>query len=422
MRTFFQRNIGLRLRLALLVLTVPMVVAGGVLIWQDYQSRRDAIITQANLKSSEINVQLEDLVHTVQGASATFAESWVHQHEPLSYMEPVELQEMSMYLVEFVENSPHFSGAYISDTSGVVLVSSESSGAGPVGPDSLYLQAHSTGKFTVSDVVVPPAAEEPPFALFVQPLKWDLDIPQQFMVLRTELSTISAAMDMSVGFPTTAKSGIFDSRGRILAGTGYEKPHPGLAAGRDISGSAVWAQALTLPTGEWFGPGLDKVERIVFFSYPDTTPWVTTVAYAQSELFNPLWERLWIFGGALVATLVVVLWIGEVLVRRERREVAALEKERLTLDAVMNGATDGILVIDAQNKVKFVNRRFGEMTRQDPAALAGQPVSVVKSALSVEDHEDDSLALLLESAMRADTNPFVQSLCLKEPSGLELEL
>ena len=422
MRAFFQRNIGLRWRLALLVLMVPMAVAGAVLIWQDYQSRRDAIITQVNLKSSEINAQLEDLVHTFQGASGTFAEAWVHQHRPLSYTDPVELEEMSSYLAEFVQNRPHFSGAYIADTSGVVLVSSDPSGAGPVGPDSLYLQARSNGKFTVSDVVVPSAEEEPPFALFVQPLKWSLDIPQQFLVLRTELSTISAALDMSVGFPTTAKSGIFDSQGRILAGTGYEKPHPGLAAGRDISGSAVWAQAKTLPTQEWFGPGLDKVERIIFFGYPDTTPWVTTVAYAQSELFGPLWDRLWTFGGALVATLALVMLIGEMLIRRERREVAALEKERLTLDAVMNGATDGILVIDAQNKINFVNRQFGEMTGQNPAALKGQPVSVVQSALSGADHEDDPVALQLESAMQADSNALVQSLSIKDPSGLEFEL
>ena len=42
----------------------------------------------------------------------------------------------------------------------------------------------------------------------------------------------------------------------------------------------VWAQAMTQPTEAWFGPGLDKVERIIYFEYPDNTPWITTVAYA----------------------------------------------------------------------------------------------------------------------------------------------
>ena len=332
---------------------------------------------------------------------------------------------MSSYLSEFVEGRPHFSGAYIADTRGVVLVSSAPSATGPVGLDSLYLQARSSGEFTVSDVVVPSGEGEPPFALFVQPLKWSRDVPEQILVLRTELSTISAisaALDMSLGFPTTAKSGIFDSEGRILAGTGYEKPHPGFAAGRDVSGSAVWAQAKTLPTQEWFGPGLDKVERIIFFGYPDTTLWVTTVAYAQAELFDPLWDRLWTFGGALIATLAVVVWIGEVLIRRERGELAALERERLTLDAVMNGATDGSLVIDAHDKVNFVNRKVGEMTRQYPATLIGQPVTVIQLALSGADHEDEPLALRLESAMQADSDVFVESLSINDSSGLELEL
>ena len=249
MSSFFRRHTGLRWRLVLLALTVPMAVAGAVLIWQDYQARRDAITTQVSLKSSEVNAQLEDFVHTVQGASGVLAEAWVHQHSPLSYTDPVELDVMSSYLAKFVESRPHFSGAYIADTNGTVRVSWElTRGPGSIGPDSLYQQARSSGQFTVSDVVVTSAEEEPPFALFVQPLKWNSDTPEQFLVLQSELSTISAALDMSVGFPITAKSGIFDSQGRILAGTGYESPHPGLAAGRDISGSAVWAQAKTLPS------------------------------------------------------------------------------------------------------------------------------------------------------------------------------
>ena len=423
MSKFFRRHTGLRWRLVLLVLTVPMAVAGAVLIWQDYQARHDAMITQVSLKSSEVNAQLEDFVHTVQGASGVMAEAWVHQHSPLSYTDPVEMEVMSSYLTKFVESRPHFSGAYIADGNGTVRVSWEPlRDPGPIGPDSLYLQARSSGEFTVSDVVVISGEEEPPFALFVQPLKWNSDIPQQFLVLQTELSTISAALDMSVGFPTTAKSGIFDSQGRILAGTGYEKPYPGLAAGRDISGSAVWAQAETLPSQEWFGPGLDKVERIIFFGYPDTTPWVTTVAYAQSELFDPLWDRLWTFGGALLATLAVVMWTGEVLIRRERRGVAALEKERLTLDAVMNGATDGILVIDANNNVNFVNRNFSKITGQGPRTLTGQPVSAIGIKLSSTDHENGTMDLQLESAMKSESNAFFENVNIKDMFGLELEL
>ena len=164
------------------------------------------------------------------------------------------------------------------------------------------------------------------------------------------------------------------------------------------------------------------MERIIFFGYPDTTPWVTTVAYAQSELFDPLWDRLWTFGGALVATLAVVMWIGEVLIRRERREVATLEKERLTLDAVMNGATDGILVIDANNSVNFANRKFGKMAGEDPRILIGQPVRAIGVKLSSTDYENDAVAVQLESATEAESDAFFENVNIKDLFGLELEL
>ena len=409
MMKFLEGHPGLRWRLALGMLTIPLVIAGAIFVWQDHQARKDAIVTQVSLKSAEVNAQLEVFVYTVRGASGVFAQIWTNHHTPTSHNDPAEFNVMSSYLTKFVEETPHFSRASVTDAGGNIQVSSDPSIVGSrVGPDSLYQQARLGGEFTVSDVVVP-ADEEPAYALFVQPLKWSSGVSQGFLVLQSDLSTISGALDMSVGFPTTAKSGIFDSQGRILAGTGYVKPHPGLAAGRDISGSAVWAHASTRPTEEWFGLGLDKVDRIIFFGYPDSTPWVTTVAYAQSELFGPLWERLWIFGGALAATLLVIMWVAEIYIRRERRGVAALQRERLTLDAVMNGATDGILVIDTHNNVNFVNQRFSGMIGQDPSSLVGKPTDVVQTAMFGQDYEHDSVAIQLGSAMSADSNAFVDN-------------
>ena len=390
-----------RWRLILLALALPLVIVSTVFIWQDYQSRRDAITTQVSLKSAQVNAQLEDFVHTVRGVSGLFAASWVHNHGPTS-TDPQEMELQNSYLVDFVADRPHFSGAYVTDAVGTVRSSSVPYLLGErLGPTSIYQQAYSSSAFTVSDVVVP-TADQAPFALFVQPLVWDAGVPGGFLVLQSELSTISGVLDMSVGFPKTAKSGIFDSQGRILAGTGYEAPHPGLAAGRDISGSAVWAQAADHPTNEWFGPGLDKIERIVFFGYPDSTPRVTTVAYAQSELFDPLWDRLWVFGGVLVATLVAILWVGEVLIRRERRGVAELEKERLTLDAVMNGASDGIMVIDMNDRVNFANRRLKEMLSTGHGSLVDEPFQVVKDAIALQGDDQTQVASQLDHATNAE--------------------
>ena len=421
MAKFFEGHPGARWRLILLTMVLPLVVISAVFIWQDYQSRRDATTTEVRLKSAQVNAQLNDFVHTVRGASGVFGVSWVLNHPP-TYDDPIEVAVQESYLVDFVADRPHFSGAYVTNAVGTVMVSSDRSLVGAqVGPSSLYQQAYSSGEFTVSDVVVP-TAEEPPFALFAQPLVWDGGIPEGFLILRTDLSTISWVMDMSVGFPTTAKSGVFDSQGRILAGTGYEAPHPGLAAGRDISSSAVWAQAATRPTEEWFGLGLDQVDRIVFFGYPDATPWVTTVAYAQSELFNPLWDRLYTFGGVLLATLLAILWVGEFLIRRERRSVGALEKERVTLDAVMNGASDGIMVIDVNNRVNFVNGRLNGMLGMKNASLITQPYQVVKDLIVGHSDDQAKVARQLDDAMLADSTAFVDNLSMKDSLGIELEM
>ena len=368
---FFEHHLGARLRLALFALAIPLAVTGAVLIWQDYNARHDAIITQVNLKSAQVNAQLEDFVHRADAATAVKAINWVSMHSP-SVTDPTELDMMNSYLVGFANKSPQFTEAHATDATGRVIASSDPSVIGTrVGDGGLFERARSTGVFTASDVIVPSESAFP-FTLFLQPLEWDSGSPEGFLVAQSELSTISGALDMSIGFPETAKSGIFDSKGRILAGTGYEAPHPGLAAGRDISESAVWAQAATRPTAEWFGPGLDNVPRIIFFSYPDSTPWVTTVAYAQSELFGPLWKRLWTFIGVLAVTLAATVLVGELLIRRDRKGVEALERDRVTLDAVINGATDGVMVIDNTGSVNFLNRRLGEMIGVNSESLRHQ--------------------------------------------------
>ena len=421
MASILEGHLAIRWRLILLVLALPLVIVSSIFIWQDYQSRRDATTTEVRLKSAEVNAQLTDFVHTVRGATGVLAASWVLQHPP-TYDDPKELDMQNSYLVDFVADRPHFSGAYATDATGTVKVSSDPSLVGTrLGPSALYQQAYSSSEFTVSDVIVP-TGEELPFALFAQPLVWNSAYPEGFLVVRSDLATISGVMDMSMGFPKTAKSGVFDSQGRILAGTGYEAPHPGLAAGRDISGSAVWAQAATQPTKEWFGLGLDKVDRIVFFGYPDLTPWVTTVAYAQSELFDPLWDRLYIFGRVLLATLAAILWVGEILIRRERRGITALEKERLTLDAVMNGATDGIIVIDANDRVNFANRRLKEMLGAGHGSLVNQPFQVVKDGIATQGDDQTQVAAQLDRAMLAEGSGAVDNLSMKDSLGLELEM
>ena len=416
------RRVCVGLRVALFALTLPLAFAALMLIWQDYNARRDAIITQVELKSAQVNAQLEDFVHRIDAATGVFATSWVNDHGPIA-ADPAELAVMNSYLRRLAHERPEFSAVNITDTRGVVLAASDSSIIGTsIGDDDLFDRARATGKFIASDVFVQDTGGAEPYAQFLQPLVWDEGLIQAFLVTRSELSTISEALDMSVGFPESAKSGIFDSDGKILAGTGYEAPHPGMAAGRDISKSAVWAQAATRPTGEWFGLGLDKVKRIIFFGYPDSTPWVTTVAYSQSELFDPLWNRLWTFAGILGLTLIATMWVGEILIRRERRSVESLERERVTLDAVINGATDGIMVIDNQDSVNFANSSLAELIGLEPDSLVQKSVQDARALIADLGDDPKEAGAQLKEAMKVDSGVQVANLAMKDKIGLEFEI
>jgi hypothetical protein len=108
--------------------------------------------------------------------------------------------------------------------------------------------------------------EETPFVLFIQPLRWDIDGREGFMALQSELATISESLDLSV------KARIFDSQGRLLAGAGYEEPHPGLMVGTDFSNTELWAKAKTRPSTEWLGKGLTGSDRLISFWSPESSP------------------------------------------------------------------------------------------------------------------------------------------------------
>ena len=420
MLQFFERNPGIKWRFILLGLSMPLMLVAGTFIWLDYDSRQNAMITEVRLQSEAVNDQLETFVQNIREASAVVANQWVTTHD-FNPSTPALVANQNMYLADVVSELPNFFRASITDTSGVITASSMEFAIGEIiGPGKFYQQVYEANKFMASDVVIP-GGESSPFVLFAQPLRW-VQGQEGILVLQSDLATVSAAMNMSEGFPATAKSGIFDTQGVIVAGTGYEAPHPGLVAGRDISASAVWAKAATRPNQEWFGPGLDKIDRIVFFGYPELTPWVTTVAYAQSELLGPLWKQLWIFIGVLVATAVAIMWVGEVLVRRERRQVAAGESERVTLDAVMNGANDGILVIDVDDNVKFANNRIAQMFGLRQTNLDGQPAGVIRDLMASKGDEPEEMADQLTHAMSATSGIVVDSLSMRKSIGLELEM
>ena len=128
------------------------------------------------------------------------------------------------------------------------------------------------------------------------------------------------------------------------------------------------------------------------------------------------------FGGVLAVTLVGTVWVGESLIRRDGRRVAALETERVTLDAVMNGATDGIMVVGANNAVNFVNRRLTEMIDLDTGSLLGRPFDVASKLISEMGDDPAKVRAQMDLAVTAGTEVLIEDLSMKEAIGPEMEM
>jgi signal transduction histidine kinase len=56
---------------------------------------------------------------------------------------------------------------------------------------------------------------------------------------------------------------------------------------------------------------------------------------------------------------------------RQKRLLATVEQERATLDAVMASMTDGLLVVDADDRIRFCNARAATFLHLDPAEAVG---------------------------------------------------
>jgi two-component system, cell cycle sensor histidine kinase and response regulator CckA len=389
---------GIRWRVVLLALLIPLVGASGWFIWQDYHVRHEAIVTEVWQESALVNAELEKFVNTVKGIAELRAFTWARRNPPAP-ADPADLDTQISGLQAFVDNQPYFSRGVINDSTGLITVATEPSLiGGRIGAEELYQQAYSNGSFTVSDVIVP-FGDDTPFVLFVQSIRWSADKPQGFVVLQTELTVISAVLDFSVGFPKSVKAGIFDSQGRLLAGAGQEEPHPGLMLGKDISHTEVWAKAKTHPSTEWFGKGLDDEDRIIFFGYPEFTSWITTVGYAQSESFNPLWARLWTFGAVLVISVAATMWVGEALIRRERRLVIELEEGVEKRTAELSQANQALKnEIAERAKVEDALRKSEEQQRALITAIPDLILQIKEDGSVLSVKSTDALQLPADSA------------------------
>ena len=365
------------------------------------------MLTSLELKSAQVTAQLDDFVDTTEQLAIVFTESFVRLHpDPVAEFGVAAEEGVppNSYLLTFVREHPVYAKAHLLAPDGRVIATSGLLRPGEVVQDERFLAtllgSNAVALSELGEVLAPPdgparivAAHEmtqdasflatlvgsnrlvvsdvavgaDPSVSFGYPLRSPDGLPVAYLVLVSELDAISALLDFAVGFPESAKTGVFDSSGVVLAGAGRFPPHPGGAVGTDISSGAVWAQALAVPTGAWFGPGLDGVDRIIYFDSPAKTPWVTMVAFAQSELFGPLWNRVYLFSGGLLITIAGTLFLSELARRREQRVWSELARQQQTLRSVVDSANVGMLVVDPAGRVAHVNDQF--------SALLGLPVA-----------------------------------------------
>ncbi len=316
---------GVRWRVVLLSLLIPLLCANAVFIWQDYHWRRQAIVAEHYRQSVQISDEVEDFLQALEGVTQDFAARWVKRY-PSTSTDPESLAAQESHLMEFVEYRSEFSNGYITDSAGLIRISSGPALIGErLGPVNLYQQAYSSQTPGTSDVMVPYGGQDP-FILFVRPLRWNADHPEGFLVLQTRLVTIIEVLNLSTDLSPGAKVTILDSQGRVLARYEHQTSQPEIALGADVSDSDFWKNALGRPAKEQYGRGLAGSNRVIFLSYPESTPWIAAVSYDEAEVFQPLWHRLWALMGAGILSVVAALWVGEVWVRREQRMVTALEE------------------------------------------------------------------------------------------------
>ena len=186
-------------RLTALAVLVPIAAVAVLLIWQDYDARRSAMITNLELKSAQINAQLEDFVNTAEASTSALSTLITSVNPDLvttSPSTPGTLATADDLLLTFLEQNSQFTEVSVVDSSGNTLAASHEFTTGPRQDYVKFLGTPtSSSHFAVSDVFIP-AGDGAPYVLFSCPFPPDFG-SDTYIIARSSLTTISSAMEMS---------------------------------------------------------------------------------------------------------------------------------------------------------------------------------------------------------------------------------
>lgn len=154
---------------------------------------------------------------------------------------------------------------------------------------------------------------------------------------------------------------LFRSDGLLLT----RHPRSSNAIGQHVSNSALFAggKGPTTRTVVQHVGSIDGQERLIAGQPLEHFPMVIAVS-TSVERVTAAWRTE---AGYLVAMGVVVLFLigGTCLVIIYR-----LQEQGIILDVALNNMPYGLVMVDADNRVAVVNRRFGEMYRVPPELIA----------------------------------------------------
>jgi PAS domain S-box-containing protein len=169
-------------------------------------------------------------------------------------------------------------------------------------------------------------------------------------------------------------------------------------------------------SGEGVSP-VDGVTRVYGYKVVPGLPLVVFVSYDRSEVLQPTYQLVRIFG-PVVALLVLAIFVGIVLLIRQAREIATKSS---MLAVTLDSMDQGLIVVDANDTVPICNRRALELLGLPAELMAARPLSKDVIAYQVRQGEFDNIPAELRA--RLTCKIYGESIYERErPNGTVLEI
>ncbi len=418
-------KLSIRLLILVLFAALPVLALQVHALLTDREQRKTAIADQAlelaRLAAAQQNQFIEGARYLL-GAAAKLPE-----------VQNRNAARCNARMAEFVKLFPTIAGIGVAAPDGVRFCADSEAAAGSplsIADRSYFQTAVREKRLAVSGFIVGRVSNRPSLA-FAYPALDDAGQIRAVVVLSFDLTRLSGTL-MSTPLPDGATMSLYDDQGILLA---RAPPAPELI-GRQVRAAEFTQVMLSRRQGVIEAPGIDGVERLHGFAPLLASadlfavvglPWAAAVADAERQFWRAAALTILAFGLAAVAALLCgEIWIRrpvatleQVVGRMERGDLAARaplerssspELRRLAasfngmadllqtrqaerqasearLRAIVDTAADGIVTINQQGVIEFVNPAVERLFGYRRDELTGQNVSMLMTTPDREQHD-----------------------------------